>query len=889
MKRSKALFVVLFAAFLVMLVVAPVIVAQSTITISMTAPEWMQDTFSDDVFAEFEQQHPGVDVVFVISGDSMYYGSAAFGVEEHLDGVETYAGKADVLYVDSYNLSVDATRAGYFLDLSPLVSSDSSFDSDDFFPAVWESFQWDDGIWALPVSASLNVLIYKPAAFDETGLAYPNESWTIDDFIHAVETLSVMNSRGEVTTPGFLNWGASGLLFRALLGHGFYDDTTFPAEPHFQDSELESILTTWSDAERAGFTGNNFSGTSDDVPMSINGLWSLSNNISSDPADATAAVLLPGGVAGLSVQGFGVSRGTQNPDLAYELVKYLSSNVLVANRFFGDAPARRSLVGVEVDDPNFFVPQIKPEVATLRDEALENALPASELRFSDYINSALNSMNPDGDNLDAFSALQQAENDAITNLQTAAERRETANVFVAGPTPTPVLNAGEVSIKFSIGSNISPLPNREQWEQEVQAFVADDPQVGQIVFEAGFGSPEQYIEDGADCFYVPYNLVASLDPGMVLNLDPFMDADPTFDESDFIGGALTQVRRDNMTWAYPLTVQPEVLWYDTEKFDEAGVPYPEEGWSVEQFNDALQALQIDPEDPPPFSPGYGNTYLLLLAAAYGGVPLDYRTDPPTVNFDDPASVDALRQVLDLAKAGYINYDALADFNGGGYNGQQTIYNEPLSSLSWRLQNQIVDSGGELVDPYQLTTFPRGTQFTGVAYALGTGYISAGSPNPDACYRWLTELANHPDLFTALPARRSAIGAFEESTAYGEQLADVYNEIDTLLQDPNTIPLQTQFGGGSVSLGSWILPVWLNKAMDAYVLEDADLEAELADAQMFADTYSECIADIPIIPSAELAQMGTAESTAYYEQYTDCAVRVDPSLEAMFNFGDADAE
>ena len=85
-------------------------------------------------FAEFEAQNPGVNVVFVLSGDSMYYGSAAFSPDEHLDSVEEYVNKADVLYSDSWNMSVDATRAGYFLDLSPLVSSDSSFDTADFFP-----------------------------------------------------------------------------------------------------------------------------------------------------------------------------------------------------------------------------------------------------------------------------------------------------------------------------------------------------------------------------------------------------------------------------------------------------------------------------------------------------------------------------------------------------------------------------------------------------------------------------------------------------------------------------------------------------------------------------------------------------------------------------------
>lgn len=884
-KFSRVLITSLLAVF-ALAVVAPAALAQNTITLTITAPEWMSDTFTDDVFADFEAQNPGVNVVFVLAGDSMYYGGAAFSPEDHLDNVEQYANKADVLYVDSWNTSVDATRAGYFLDLSPLVTSDPGFDSSDFFPAVWQSFQWDNGIWALPISANLNVLIYKPAAFDEAGLAYPNESWTLEDFLNAAEALSRTNSRGEVTVPGFPDWGTSTLLIRALLGHGFYDDSTFPAVPSLQDPALEAMLAAWGEAQQAGYTGSNFNGSSQELPMRIEGLWSLSNNMRVQPGDETEASLLPGGVAGLSVQGLAVSRGTQNPELAYALAKYLTENVQVVNRFFGDTPARRSMVGAEDENSTMFRPELPPEVEEFRDHALENALPTSEMRFSDYITVALMSMSSDGDNLDAFTALQEAENNAITNLQVAADRRATINVFVAGPTPTPVLSAGEVAIKFTLGSNVSPLPNRQLWEQTIQQFVADDPQIGQITLETGFGGPEQFIENGADCFYVPWNAVPNLELASILNLDPFMNADPAFDQGDLIGGALAKVRRDDMTWAYPLTVQPEILWYNSTLFDEAGVPYPSQGWTVEQFNDALSSLKLDPEDEEPFSPGYGNSYILLLAAAYGGVPLDYRTDPPTVNFDDPATMDALRQVLDLAKGGYIKYTRLGDFSGGGAVGQQALYNETLSPLSWRLQQ--INSSSEYQDPYRITAFPRGTQYTGVAYEIGTGFISATSANPEPCYRWLSYLAEHPELFTALPVRRSAIDSFAASVSQGDALLSLYDEIDTLLQDPNTIPIATQSGGG-LSLGSWILPVWLNRAMDAYVLDGGDLEAELSDAQIYADLYAECIGSIPNMSAAEVAALPEAEMRDYYEQYTDCAIRVDPRLETLFNFGTSSDE
>jgi hypothetical protein len=71
----------------------------------------------------------------------------------------------------------------------------------------------------------------------------------------------------------------------------------------------------------------------------------------------------------------------------------------------------------------------------------------------------------------------------------------------------------------------------------------------------------------------------------------------------------------------------------------------------------------------------------MLIAAYGGLPFDYRTDPPTLNFTDPATVEAIRQVLDLAKADLIQYETLTMNTGlGGDDSKGTRFtlNLPLA-------------------------------------------------------------------------------------------------------------------------------------------------------------------------------------------------------------------
>jgi hypothetical protein len=85
------------------------------------------------------------------------------------------------------------------------------------------------------------------------------------------------------------------------------------------------------------------------------------------------SILLPGGVAG-GAQGFAVSAGTQHPEQAYALVKFLSGNVQVVSQFFGDSPARQRSSAESEDDQGSFS-SCREEVDMLRDQALVTALP----------------------------------------------------------------------------------------------------------------------------------------------------------------------------------------------------------------------------------------------------------------------------------------------------------------------------------------------------------------------------------------------------------------------------------------------------------------------------------------------------------------------------------
>lgn len=871
----------LFALAAVFLLLAQTSLAQDRTVVSLALPEIFEEFFADDIEAQFEAENPDLDLQIISTGAV----GTPFGneedVAEYLDAVAEYAASADVLMLDSNALRTEATRAGYLLDLMPLVNTDPSINANDFYPALWQGFQWDSSMWALPVTGDVTLLYYDPAAFDTLGISYPGPDWTIHDLDFAIRHLTQYAADGSVAVPAFFNFGGDlDALFLSLSGSTLYDETTVPSQPQFVQPALEEILSIWSQLQQDGLlTAPNLENIGlEDIPMQLGSgstgrplrLGAPGNNID---ADQKVATILPGGRSGTSANAFAISAGTQNPEAAYRLLKFLSANPTVASAFFGQTPARRSLEGIQTDTNGrggirFGGANQSPEAEALIRTTLEQGMPIAELRFSQYITTTLHQMNQQ-QVLDSRPILEELELEARNNLAVAEARRNAAPIVVQNIADIP-LAPGEISLNFGITSFTNPLPNEAAWERLIDEFVASDPEVGRILVDSVMRGNLETLARDFDCFYSNRNLVTNGDLSLLLSLDPLMSTDPSFNPSDII--ALQQVQSNGQTWAMPLIVQPATMHYSPEIFAMAGAIAPTSGtWTVDQFEDALRTLKSYlGDDGIPYKPqSFGNSHLLTLITAYGGLPLDYRTNPPTVNFTDPDTVEAIRQVLDLAKNGLMHYSALesgvniAVFTIGG-EADIALYSEVGSGFGGRM---FVARGGETETP-PMVTFPVGSQYTALSYDVGGAYISASSPYAEACYRLISTIAQAPNLFDAMPARRSLINSYEVASSQGEDAAAFYNALDQIMQQPNTIVLPTTqlAGRGGMDRTSY----WLNRAFDRYVLEDADLDAELAEAETFTNEYLTCAAAIPPFDPA------VTNPQDYFAQISACATQADPT-------------
>jgi ABC-type glycerol-3-phosphate transport system substrate-binding protein len=591
--------------------------------------------------------------------------------------------------------------------------------------------------------------------------------------------------------------------------------------------------------------------------------------------------LLPGGRGGVSPNAFAISSGTNQPELAYALVEYLSKSPLMLQFGFGELPARRSLIGAqnESEFAQFFTES--EEVTALKLAAIENGIPESDLQLYNFLRNTVESYATtfeDGSFSPEPETAEEAQQYAVETLRLVDQWRNGREAFVVvTPVPTPIINQGQIVLRFRVTSTMSPMPNADLWDTFIAEFIASEPELGNIDLETGFGGPNE--GEQPDCFYTPFNQVNALDLNTLIPLDPFMDSDPDFDPADVLGATLTQLQRGGQTWAYPISIQPEVIAYNSQYLTDAGLDFPPLDWTIDQLIDTMtQIQQANPDMEHIFRMESGATPWFMLFAAYGGLPMDYSTNPPTLNLTDPTAIEAIRQVLDLAKTGLIEYQELEALSFGGSGGgiQPAFRATNFNNLVWTIA-QMNEDRGDFVDPTRYTVFPRGVDYTPVSYSIGTGYISATSRSPEICYRLLKAIASRSDLALGMPARSSLVEDPMLDSAVGEPVADLYRRYAEALAQPNAVFIPSAFSFDA-GISAFIEPLWIYRAFDNYVLRDGDLEADLMEAERLITEYRACVPDVGTI---DLLNLSPLESIEIFQQFTDCAEQIDPSLEGRF--------
>ena len=302
----------------------------------------------------------------------------------------------------------------------------------------------------------------------------------------------------------------------------------------------------------------------------------------------------------------------------------------------------------------------------------------------------------------------------------------------------------------------------DYYDTLVQRFNEDYPHITVRLQSAWTADADVFVD-------LPYTLGQRLAQGELLSLDPFIEQDESFDLADFYPGAVSVFTREGKTWAVPAGVNPMVMFYNQDLFDQYGVPYPKVEWTWDEFLNAALAIRdpdadvfgyVAPPQPFPFD-------VLLFIHQHGGRIFDDLQSPTHTTFDDPLTIEAVEWYAALINEHNVapTRDQTRRLFGTGAGG---IYRGVLRGRAGMWIGWFSDRGG-LTWPVEwdmrwgMVPVPRDAQSVTGATVEGF-FISAQTGHPDACWHWIDFLSQQVPA-SLMPANRSVA----ESAAYEGQV------------------------------------------------------------------------------------------------------------------------
>jgi ABC-type glycerol-3-phosphate transport system substrate-binding protein len=277
------------------------------------------------------------------------------------------------------------------IDLQPLIDADQQFAYADYPQALLNAYRHDGRLYGLTHTFNIDTIYYNTTAFDAAGLSPPDIEWTPNDFLLAAQALTT--GEGQQKTYGYVPVNSSRTvadLFFFIQQHGaqLTSGSGDNLRPNFDDPDVVMAIQWYLDLYTVHHVmpqpvlaySRDDTTTNDNVSEELFytgavGMWldkgttnisfpvtfsegrmiaadgtDLSDNIDSEDSvnDSSSFAFdmapLPVGQAGLSandfeVSGFHISAQTQDPQVCWEWLKFVTSDVRGVTR---DIPARIS-------------------------------------------------------------------------------------------------------------------------------------------------------------------------------------------------------------------------------------------------------------------------------------------------------------------------------------------------------------------------------------------------------------------------------------------------------------------------------------------------------------------------------------------------------------------
>jgi multiple sugar transport system substrate-binding protein len=227
--------------------------------------------------------------------------------------------------------------------------------------------------------------------------------------------------------------------------------------------------------------------------------------------------------------------------------------------------------------------------------------------------------------------------------------------------------------------------------------------------------------------------------GVLENLDPYIQKSG-YDLNDYWGGLLESAKYQGSVYGLPRDNEVNILYYNKDLFDKAGVKYPDETWKWSDLLAAAEKLTVKDAG------GKVTQYALAMEGGKyskwvnqnGGAILDDYVNPSKCMLADPKSVAAVKLFADMMNQGYAMRDA--DLSQAG--GDQAVFQSGQAAMIIQNTSRVSAFNSAKMN-YDVAVVPipdggkRWNPAGGAAWVM-----SAKSDNKDAAWTFLQWLQSN---------------------------------------------------------------------------------------------------------------------------------------------------
>lgn len=253
--------------------------------------------------------------------------------------------------------------------------------------------------------------------------------------------------------------------------------------------------------------------------------------------------------------------------------------------------------------------------------------------------------------------------------------------------------------------------------------------------------------------------------GVLEELTPYIEASG-YDLNDYWPGLLETAMYEGGLYGLPRDISAEVLYYNKDIFDEAGVEYPNENWTWDDLLSAAEKLTVVEASGrvARYALGMEGGKYQLWVGQNGGTILDDMRNPTTCTLDQPAALEGIKFFADMMNNNY----AMRDANLSQAGGDAAVFQSGQVAMIIQNASRVTTFNAAGLN-YDVAVVPIPADGQRSAAAGGASWtMSSQSDNKEAAWTflsWLQSTEGGQAIYTASGEILPALSSTARSEAF----------------------------------------------------------------------------------------------------------------------------